>query len=234
LQSFFENQMKLRNANAGLKSIPFKLTRRQRRRAETRERIYRAALRIFAERGYLETTVENITEAADVGKGTFFNYFPTKEHVLATFGEERVAAIAQALEIAKTGKEPVLPIIRELATSLAGQSGENPALLRAIYAAHASCAPVRAELKKRMERGRLLLTEIFELAQKRGEVRRDLSASELARLMQLVFQGVTLSWSMNPGAPLRKTAEDVWELFCPRISAGQGRVNTKPRTRTKV
>ncbi|HEX2776577.1 MAG TPA: helix-turn-helix domain-containing protein, partial [Candidatus Acidoferrales bacterium] len=45
--------------------------RRERRRLETRERIYRAALQIFAERGYLETTVEDITEAADVGKGTF-------------------------------------------------------------------------------------------------------------------------------------------------------------------
>ena len=52
--------------------------RRERRRVETRERIYRAALRIFAQRGYLETTVEDITDAADVGKGTFFNYFPTK------------------------------------------------------------------------------------------------------------------------------------------------------------
>ena len=71
--------------------------RRERRRLETRERIYRAALQIFAERGYLETTVEDITESADVGKGTFFNYFPTKEHVLATYGEQRVAAIEVAL-----------------------------------------------------------------------------------------------------------------------------------------
>ncbi|HLJ42079.1 MAG TPA: TetR family transcriptional regulator, partial [Candidatus Acidoferrales bacterium] len=52
--------------------------RRERRRTETRERIFRAALDLFAERGFMETTVEDITEAADVGKGTFFNYFPTK------------------------------------------------------------------------------------------------------------------------------------------------------------
>ncbi len=201
--------------------------RRERRRAETRERIYRAALRIFAERGFLDATVEDITEAADVGKGTFFNYFPTKEHVLVTFGEERIAAIERALGIAKAGNEPVLPIIKELATSLVGQSGENAALLRAIYAAHASCAPVRSGLQERMRRGRRLLAQIFALAQKRGEVRRDVPALELARLTQLVFFGVTLSWSMVPDIPLTKTAEDVWELFCPGISAGDVRTNPK-------
>src|SRR6202162_5643910 len=77
---------------------------RERRRVETRERIYRAALRIFAQRGYLDTTVEDITEAADVGKGTFFNYFPTKEHVLATYGDERVAAIERLLQNVRTAK----------------------------------------------------------------------------------------------------------------------------------
>ena len=66
--------------------------RRERHRTEIRERLFRSALRLFAERGFLETTVEDITEAADVGKGTFFNYFRTKEHVLATFGAERLAS----------------------------------------------------------------------------------------------------------------------------------------------
>src|SRR6202453_4400898 len=113
--------------------------RRERRRVETRERIYRAALRIFAQRGYLETTVEDITDAADVGKGTFFNYFPTKEHVLATYGAERLPAVQLALEKAKSTEGPVLPILRELLTGLAGQTTQSPALLRAIYAAHASC-----------------------------------------------------------------------------------------------
>jgi hypothetical protein len=59
--------------------------RRQRRSAETRERLFHAAVRLFAEKGFAETTVEDITNAADVGKGTFFNYFPSKEHILIDF-----------------------------------------------------------------------------------------------------------------------------------------------------
>ena len=88
--------------------------RRERHRVQTRDRLYRAALELFAERGFLETTVEDITEAADVGKGTFFNYFPTKEHILAEFGGERTAAVERALEKAKTTKGSVLDVIGEL------------------------------------------------------------------------------------------------------------------------
>ena len=201
--------------------------RRERRRAEIRERIFRAALQLFAERGFLETTVEDITEAADVGKGTFFNYFETKEHVLATLGAERVAAIERALERARMG--PALPALKEMAVDLAGQSGTSAALLRAIYAAHASCAPVRAELHKRLQHGRRMLTEIFTIAQERGEVRRDRSPAELARLTQVVWFGITLAWALNPESSLRGTAEDVWELMSPYLGADEKRKSDKTR-----
>jgi AcrR family transcriptional regulator len=191
--------------------------RRERRRAEIRERLFRAALRLFAERGYLETTVEDITEAADVGKGTFFNYFPTKEHVLATFGAERVAAIEHAFDEAKKGS--VIPALKDLTADVAGQS--SAALLRAIYAAHASCKPVRAELHKRLLVARRVMTRMFTLGQKRGEVRPDIPPEELARLVQIILFGVTLAWSMNPGSSLRGTADGVWTLLSPGLYADE-------------
>lgn len=193
--------------------------RRERRRVETRERIYRAALRIFAQRGYLETTVEDITDAADVGKGTFFNYFPTKEHVLATYGEHRVAAIERALNKARSTNHSVSAVLKALATDLAGQSSQSPDLLRSIFAAHLSCAPVRAELQNRLQRARRLLAEIFVLGQQKGEIRRDRSAADLARLTHLILMGVTIAWALNPDSLLRKSAEEVWELFFPSLSA---------------
>ena len=200
------------------RSIP-PSNRRERRRTETRERIYRAALEIFARRGYLDTTVEDITEAADVGKGTFFNYFPTKEHVLATYGDERVAAIERSLQNVRTAKRSVRAALKELATDLAGQSAESPDLLRSIFAAHLSCAPVRAELQNRLQRARRLLAEIVAIGQKRGEIRCDRSPADLARLTQLIFLGVTIAWALNPDSVLRKSAEEVWELFFPSLFA---------------
>jgi AcrR family transcriptional regulator len=192
--------------------------RRERHRAQTRDRLYRAALDLFAQRGFLETTVEDITEAADVGKGTFFNYFPTKEHILAEFGGERVAAVERALEKARTTDGPVMDVIRELAGDAAGQSDQSAALLRAIFAAHASCKPVRDELVKRSQIAKRILTDIFLLGQERGEIRRNIPAADLARLTQIVFMGVTISWSLKePHSSLRKTCEEIWDLICPNL-----------------
>ena len=54
-------------------------SRRERKKQETRLRLLRSAWQLFREKGFDNTTVEDITEAADVGKGTFFNYFATKD-----------------------------------------------------------------------------------------------------------------------------------------------------------
>ena len=202
--------------------------RRERRRAEIRERLFCAALQLFAKHGFLETTVEDITEAADVGKGTFFNYFPTKEHVLATFGAERLAVIECGVERARTTSGPVLPIIREIATGLAGQSSKNPALLRAIYAAHASCPAVRDELRKRLHKGRQHLTELFTMAQQRGEIRRDISVAECARLTQTIFLGAMMAWAVHPEGSLRAAADGIWEFIVPNLLPGNKTIPQGP------
>jgi hypothetical protein len=88
---------------------------------------------------------------------------------------------------------------------------------------------VRAELHKRLRLGLRLLTEIFAIGQKRGEIRRDRSAAELARLVQIVMFGTTLAWALNPESPLRGTAEEVWALMLPSIRAAEKRRNAKHR-----
>ena len=62
-----------------------KQSRRERKKIEARNRIYEAAVRLFEEHGYDGTRVEDITEAADVAVGTFFNHFPSKEAVLTDY-----------------------------------------------------------------------------------------------------------------------------------------------------
>jgi AcrR family transcriptional regulator len=209
-------------------------SRRERHRTETRDRLYSAALALFAERGFLETTVEDITEAADVGKGTFFNYFPTKEHILAEFGGQRTAAVERSLQQARATKGPVLDVFRELVGDAVGQADKSAALLRAIFAAHASGDSVRQELIKRIHIARRILAQIFLLAQERGEIRRDIPAIDLARMTQRIFMGVTMSWAIKPESTLRKTSEEVWDLIQPCLVPAEARTMRKRPRRSRA
>src|SRR5438132_7350797 len=117
--------------------------RRQRRSAEIRERLFRSALALFAEKGFAETTVEDITKAADVGKGTFFNYFPSKDHILLAFGEMQLGKLEAAVETARQTNEPMPEFLRSLGIRMTQEPTRNPAIIRALLQAYLSTTPVR-------------------------------------------------------------------------------------------
>jgi AcrR family transcriptional regulator len=75
--------------------------RRQRKRRDTREALVTAALELFEEQGYVATSIEDITERADVARRTFFRYFASKEAVLVpdrTDYEDRLLAVLEHVE----------------------------------------------------------------------------------------------------------------------------------------
>jgi len=55
---------------------------------EIRSRLYEEALSAFRTRGFEEVTVSELTQVTGVAKGTFFNHFPTKDHILTAYFEE--------------------------------------------------------------------------------------------------------------------------------------------------
>ena len=61
------------------------LSRRERKKAEVRRRLYETAMEMFEGQGFAGTTIEQITERVDVSPATFFNYFPSKEAVLGDY-----------------------------------------------------------------------------------------------------------------------------------------------------
>lgn len=187
--------------------------RRERRATEMRERIFRAALRLFAERGFVATTVEDITEAADVGKGTFFNYFPSKEHALAAFGEMQVSKVAAAVTDPAAASRPLEATMRRMVHSLAEEPGRSPALVRALLTAILTSAPMRHLMLQNLERARTTLGEFFRLAQRRGELPRDRKPEDIARAMQRMFFGTMFMWAVDPSGDLQDRFEQSFELF---------------------
>src|SRR5437879_9604558 len=120
--------------------------RRQRRSAELRERLFRAALTMFARKGFVETTVEDITEAADVGKGTFFNYYPSKEHILIALCEMQLGKLEAAIENARRTNMAIGDLLRSLGGRMTEEPTRNPAIVRTLLQAYLSTTPVRAAM----------------------------------------------------------------------------------------
>ena len=187
--------------------------RRQRRSAELRERLFRAALELFAQKGFVETTVEDITEAADVGKGTFFNYFPSKDHILLAFGEMQLSKLEAAIEMARRTGEPMPDFLRALGVRMTQEPTRNPAIIRALLQAYLSTTPVRAAMMALQRRIHSLHTQMIQLGQDRGEIRNDLPAAEIAQVFRQTIFGTLLIWSLYGDATLHSRIETAFNLL---------------------
>lgn len=76
-------------------------SRQDRRRAKTRDQLLQAAKRLLATKGFHGTKIADIAAAADVGTGTFYLHFPTKDALFADLVRETTMAAKQAMDEAK-------------------------------------------------------------------------------------------------------------------------------------
>src|SRR5690348_14921507 len=154
-------------------------SRRNRRRNEIKERIFRTALQLFAKKGYVNTRVEEITAAADVAKGTFFNYFPTKEHLLVALSEHQQEVVRRAGAAAKNAKS-VKPVIEQFAHDIAAGPGGSPLMMRSLLGTAFLHQAMVKRFSELLTFGRGEIAKIMERGQELGEIRTDRSAEQLA------------------------------------------------------
>jgi AcrR family transcriptional regulator len=112
---------------------------RERKKQATREALTRAALELFVDRGYDETTLDEIAEAAGVSTRTIFAYFPSKEDILfCTMGTMR-DALATALADRPAGTD-ALAALRDFILSSAHEKTELDYKLGQVVAADPTLA----------------------------------------------------------------------------------------------
>jgi AcrR family transcriptional regulator len=188
--------------------------RRERRAAETRIRLFRCALELIAGRGLANVTVEDITEAADVGKGTFFNYFASKDHVLGVMAEIQVAKVKEAASKAVQGRQSIHSVLRQLVRRLAEEPGRNPRLARAMISSFLATESVREIVKRNMYEGRKTIAEVVAAGQQRGEIDPRLDTKKVAMQLLQALMGTVLLWSLHekPGlaAWMENTFQHTW------------------------
>jgi AcrR family transcriptional regulator len=162
-----------------------------------RRRILAAAREVIARDG-VDATVEAIAQAAEVGMGTLYRRFPTKDElvraILADLGEAALADVAEAA----SDPDPWSAFERSL-SAVARRFAENRGLLDALELEPHSCQLLEI-------RARLLeaLAPVVERAQGAGVVRTDVAVTDVLPLMALVTKVSPRARALDPA---------VWERF---------------------
>ncbi len=185
------------------------LSRRERKKQETREKIYHTALTLFRIQGFEKTSVDQITTRADVGKGTFYNYFPSKEAVIYQYtreinreildrGRERMNQMALA-------SERLSFVLENWARFIQG----HPEV--AFVMVQEGSALMVKEATGNLEE---ILVGIIGSGQIKGEIRKDLSPLLLAQSIQAGAVRQFLDWyrAKEPGG-LEGKVRSVLDLF---------------------
>lgn len=167
----------------------------QRRREATRARIFDVAMRLFIEQGIEATTVAQITEAADIGKGTFFTYFPTKYDVVFYLGEQVLQAVIDA-------DAPTLTAPRRLHRafdSAADWFEQNEAHARQLCLARLAALPMTSSSPNRA-RAAVLLREVVQAGIDAGDFR-PIPPQDAVTALGSAFSAPLALWALDPESP---------------------------------
>lgn len=163
-------------------------SRRERKKQETHQRLLEAAWELFRARGYDNTAVEDITEAADVAKGTFFNYFENKEALLGEIVSWQVSTIADQVLSAEGMQTSAVAQIKQVIVAVAERLLPDGELARLLFTSRIS----ESTKHESVHRLGSVVHELVEQGQAREEIRGNMEAGLIVRLlMTCVFYNST-------------------------------------------
>ncbi|MFT3923146.1 MAG: TetR/AcrR family transcriptional regulator [Myxococcales bacterium] len=181
-----------------------------------RERILRAAIKVFARKGFYSTRVSEIAKAAGVADGTIYLYFKNKDDVLISIFQDHTTKLIELMSEAiaeQSGFEAKFRVCLDIQLGLLDGSREL-----------AEVVTVNLRQSSRLLKqygaplfGRYLdtLAGVFEEGQAQGLVREDLSPRVLARALWGSLDAITLGWALGGGdeQAMKRSAQQVASTF---------------------
>jgi AcrR family transcriptional regulator len=185
---------------------------RERKKARLREQIGEVALALYRERGYEGTTVEEICKQVEISQPTFYNYFPSKEAILA---EHAMRGFGEPLKHLLTDPSTIQLKLRRYFKSVAETMMRDARLWHAI-AISGAYNPVRnPSLLKSAQTGTQVLIEVLAQAQKKGELTKDFAAERLASMLEGLMLRTGIEWGAGAsgGRSLEAAMQEALKFF---------------------
>jgi AcrR family transcriptional regulator len=183
-----------REASAAQATEP---SRRARKRERTRDEIYSSAMNLFLRRGFEAVTIEEICDAADVARATFFLHFPAKEALLTEYGVRANQALAGLIRAAHGNATSTLKAALKM---LAERAMQQPDVIRLHVRELLSRPPIYLESHQEQTENLVsLLAAIIGRGQAAGEFRRKIEPALAAVALCATYFALIYEWARRGG-----------------------------------
>jgi TetR/AcrR family fatty acid metabolism transcriptional regulator len=191
------------------------------REGDKRDRILRAATKVFARKGFHATRVSEVAKAAGVADGTIYLYFKSKDDLLVSLFEDRVVLLLATLErelARRQTYEDKLRCVLELQLGLL--EGERDLAEVITVNLRQSTRLMKQYAAPKFMQYLDVIARVVEGGQKAGEFRPDLSPHLVARAVFGALDGLTMTWALGKAEAggLSRAATQVADVFLRGLS----------------
>jgi len=175
------------------------LTSRKKKALETRDKLLKTSLDLFNKFGFEHVTVEQITKACHVSKGTFYTHFPSKyDIILEKFKEldHFYSTVEKNIDRTLPASEKILIVYQEQMKYLTNVVGKD--LLRTVYTAAMTNQVKQDHYLINPERKIFqIMNTYIEEGLQQGELSHDLSANEVQAIIQRCMRANVYDWLIH-------------------------------------
>lgn len=173
-----------------------------------RERIIEAAAACFSERGYHQTSVQEICDAARLSKGGLYTYFPSKDELLAAVVQESFLGMLAEAQAAAAGAgtavekfERVAAMVESRLTSGRPSPVHSPQLQLEIWAEASKNSRLRELCSQSYARWTAFIAGLLRQGIGQGLIRSDVDPEAIAAILIGAFDGLSLQESITRTQP---------------------------------
>ncbi|MGD8192442.1 TetR family transcriptional regulator [Brevibacillus ginsengisoli] len=183
-------------------------TRRERKKKETRLKIFNASIKLFKQHGFDATTIDMISEEADVARGTIFLHFTSKEAILANWGYERLQEIEERRDEWDFGDSCKAKVLR-IYTIMNEVNLQNYDFIKVLIESSMKHRKVLESDKNVYFELRGLFADLLEEAQEKGRIKTKFNPLVAANMLENIYYNALYDWVRSDGAwPLEEIMEE--------------------------